>query len=646
MAGSIRQSFGGVERGVYTRVNVAPADAPASKRGPISIAWPVAAIAVSVAARLVFLQFLHPLNWDEIEFFRATDWVRRGLVPYRDFWEHHTPLQWFVFAPITGLTSSPGADAILLMRWAQVPLWIAIFFLINRWMRGVGLSPFARWTAMAFTLTSTLFMLPAVEYRVDVLAGGLLIAGLLCIQRMDRSIWIAMAAGAAFCLSGFANLRMGPVLVLTMLMARIIDFRERRWGGNVRANWIFVGAAAMFALCACYFVATGSAVLAFRHLITENFVADRYAQPEIAHMFLHRVLSPFGFHLAPGEPLFTPSMIDPGGMVVVIVGTIGMIRMLGRFRTPDDQFFMAYVQFANLLFIAAMKYIFTYHFGTAAVLMVPLIAEEIEALGRRRIVLAVLLITTVVNVTVAIFRGKEADLRFQDTIMREVDARTPSGSAVWDSAGFALHRRPAYRYWFLRSNVRILVQHGDFAPYRVADVLRDPPAAVIADYATREWMAQNVPLAVFFSSEYLPTWTNLWLPGLSARLRPGTGARWFVPAGGTYAVYASPRLALHPWFANPIDLERPWWHDRALTEVREEDRAAAPVAFFVNGRPLPAGTKSIDLTERDVVVAVNRATVPVGIMLAREPRPELFLAPPDDVTIEASASPQWHVPNF
>ncbi len=625
-----------------------PLDDSHSAAGQRGVRLAGAWIAASVAARLVFLQFLHPLNWDEIEFFRATDWVRRGLVPYRDFWEHHTPLQWFVFAPVAGLTRSPGVDAILLMRWAQVPLWVAIFFLINRWMRGVGLSPFARWTAMAFPLTSTLFMLPAVEYRVDVLAGGLFIAGLLCIQRMDRSVWIAMAAGAAFCLSGFANLRMGPVLVLTMLMARLIDFRERRWGGggNLRANWIFVGAAVTFAACASYFVVTGSALLAFRHLITENFVADRYARPEIAHMFLHRVLSPFGFHLAPGEPPFTLSMVDPGGIVVVIAGTIGMIRMLGRFRTPDDQFFIAFVQFANLLFIAAMKYIFTYHFGVVAVLMVPLIAEEIEVLGRRQVVLTVLLITTVVNVTVAIFRGKEADLHYQDTIMREVDARTPPGSAVWDSVGWALHRRPAYRYWFLRSNVGILVRHGEFAPYTVADVLRDPPAAVIADYDTRKWMVRNLPLAVFFSSEYLPTWTDLWLPGLSARLRPGRGARWFVPATGTYAVYASPRLALHPWFSNPIDLERPWWHDRALTEVSERDRAAAPVEFFVNGQPVPAGATSISLTERDVVVAVSRAAVPVGVLLTREPSQELFVAPPDGVTIEASASPRWHVPHF
>src|SRR5213080_5381590 len=107
---------------------------------------------LSIAARLLQLQGLHPLVWDEIEFFRATDWVRRGLVPFRDFWEHHTPLQWFLFAPASALTHSPGVGAIVAMRWAQVPLWIATFWLLNVRMRDDGVGPWARWTAMVLPL--------------------------------------------------------------------------------------------------------------------------------------------------------------------------------------------------------------------------------------------------------------------------------------------------------------------------------------------------------------------------------------------------------------------------------------------------------------------------------------------------------------
>src|SRR5207244_7387829 len=137
---------------------------------------------LGAAVRLLPILGLHPLNWDEIEFFRATDWVRQGLVPYRDFWEHHTPLQWYLFAPFAALTKSPGAAAIVWMRIAQVPLWIATFWLANVWMRRSGLSAIGRWSAIAIAVCSSMLMLAAVEYRVDVVACAVYIAALVVLS--------------------------------------------------------------------------------------------------------------------------------------------------------------------------------------------------------------------------------------------------------------------------------------------------------------------------------------------------------------------------------------------------------------------------------------------------------------------------------
>ena len=89
-------------------------------------------LAVASLARLLSLLWSHPLNWDEIEFFRAADWIRQGLVPYRDFWEHHTPLQWFVFAPVTALVKSrAGVIAVIAMRIAQIPLWVITLWALS-----------------------------------------------------------------------------------------------------------------------------------------------------------------------------------------------------------------------------------------------------------------------------------------------------------------------------------------------------------------------------------------------------------------------------------------------------------------------------------------------------------------------------------
>src|SRR5688572_11838484 len=48
------------------------------------------AIACAVTAallRLIPLHWLHPVNWDEIEFYCATKWIAEGRLPFRDFWE-------------------------------------------------------------------------------------------------------------------------------------------------------------------------------------------------------------------------------------------------------------------------------------------------------------------------------------------------------------------------------------------------------------------------------------------------------------------------------------------------------------------------------------------------------------------------------
>jgi len=604
----------------------------------------------AILARLLQLAGLHPLVWDEIEFFRATDWVRQGLVPYRDFWEHHTPLQWFLYAPVAALARSPGAPAIILMRFAQIPLWIATFVLLMRWMERAGIARWARWTAIGIALSSSLFMLPAVEYRVDALGCFFLMLAIYLVQRMNDRVLIAVLAGVAFCLAGFANLRLGPVIAIAVLLIRIIRVDGRKWGGNVRANWLYAGAAATFALGALYFVATNSAAIAFRRIWSENFLADRLA-PSIPGVFLFRLAVQIGvrriFDAAGSHVEFDPSGIDPAGIIILIAGVIGVFVVAARrWRTPDDHFYLAFLAAANLLFIAAMKFIYNYHFEIVVLTLVPFVAMEIEARVSQRVAMNALAVLLCISAAVGIFRGKEEDTRYQDQVMVDVDHETPPGSKVWDSVGWALHRKPAYRYWFLRMIVTELEHRGTFESYTAANLLSDPPAAVVADHDIRGWMLRHPDLARAVIAHYLPAETDLWLPGMSARVAPGGRAEWIVPADGSYTMYASPRLAMHPWFRQPFFFESAMWRDRHIVAIRPSDGSGSSIIFMINGSPVPAGTKTLLLHRHDHVVAISAATVPVGIMLPRITRERLFTLPPRDVTLEASASPRWHVPDL
>ena len=409
-------------------------------------------LALSAAAvRLLPLQFLHPLNWDELEFYRATRWIAEGRVPYRDFWEHHTPLTWFLFAPFSLLTDSPGAQAVIVMRWAQIPVWIATFVLLNLWMRNAGVERTPRWMAMGLALCSSLFMIPAVEYRVESVGCLLFVLGLVLAQRNRDFL-----AGLVWCLAGFANLRLGPVLVVALLLHVLsggalqgVDSWRMK---SVRAMKIVAGGFAGLAACLLYFAATGALDELWQQVWIDN-LGEKFASP-VEGGFLHRLLVPFGVRILASDRLFEWAAVDAGGILVLVVGFVGML-LAWRHRQLRT---MAILQLVNVLFVSSMKFIYNYHLALVVVLAIPLIASVLQRVPARGAVVTLLVIAWGVNAFAAIFRGKEDDLAYQDRIMREVHARTLPGEKVWSGVPWALRREPSYRFWFLPELARQLVQ--------------------------------------------------------------------------------------------------------------------------------------------------------------------------------------------
>ena len=554
-----------------------------------------ALIGLAAAARAISLAWLHPLNWDEIEYRRATTWVWGGLVPYRDFWEHHTPLQWFVFAPIAAIARGPGVSAIVALRFAQTIVWAICFVLLNRWMRDAGIGRLARLAAILVALCSSMFMLAAVEYRVDALACALLVLAILFAQR-GMLAW----SGAALVLSGLANLRLGPVLVVA-LIAFAVQRRDR-------ILQLAAGVAGTLALSSVYFAVTGNVSIAWQRLIVDNYLADHFAR-RAPGIFLHRISTPFGMTLNG----FVASAIDPSTIALLIIGVIGMIDAFIR-RRPEF-IVIAVIQIANIIFVAMMKFVQTYHFETFFILLIPFVAMELDRWQSSNVMTAALAVLVAFSVAVSVFRGKEDDFRYQDLIMRDVDRLTPVNGTVFDGAGWALNRKPAYRYWFLREIVHVLEENGRFEPYRVDTA--NPPAAVISDYGARVWLYSHPDLRRYFMSHYLPYWRDLWLPGMSAVINPGGRATWTVPAGGVYAIYASASLAQHPWFRGT---------PTAFTRL-----GSGRVVTLMRGQPY---------------MMASNDSQPIGVFIVPVGLKEIFRQPADGVDIDAAPPPRWHVPQL
>ena len=64
------------------------------------VCWVTAFSALAMVASLAFM-FVDP--WDDWEHLHASWLVWSGKVPYKDFFEHHNPLLWFMLAPVLGL---------------------------------------------------------------------------------------------------------------------------------------------------------------------------------------------------------------------------------------------------------------------------------------------------------------------------------------------------------------------------------------------------------------------------------------------------------------------------------------------------------------------------------------------------------------
>lgn len=575
----------------------------------------IAFAVTTVLARLAFLHYLHPLNWDELEFFTATKWIGQGLVPFRDFWEHHSPLMWFVFAPLTWLTDSPGIDAILVLRWAQIPIWVATFWLLNVWMRNAGIGRFARWAAMTIALCSSLFMIPAVEYRVESLGCLFVVGGLVLAQR-ER--WFL--SGAMFCLAGFTNLRLGPVLVVAVVSLLVM----RRF----RALPIVAGGFAALFACLGYFAATGSLDELWQQVWIEN-QAEKYATA-VEGGFVHRLLVPFGIRILATDRHFELAAVDLGGIAVLLAGIAGLVHALRR----KDVRLIAILQLANLAFVSFMKFIYNYHFALVVILMIPLIAALVDRLPRRELVVAFIAAAWAVSVFAALFRGKELDRAYQDLVMREVHARTQPGDRVWSGIPWAIRREPAYRFWFLPELARILVRNGEYPGVSLAN----PPAAVVFDYNALRWVVTVQPeLAPDLVRHYMPVWRELWVPAMNARLGPRESVTWTVPKDGAYRVHVSPGLAKHPWFRAPLRVASYKRPDAVQLTSRLPEPGAGPIVFDADVRQLRKGQR---------ITATNPTGIELAVILMSTDDRILFRQPPPGATLEAETTRVTHVPRF
>lgn len=144
--------------------------------------WVVLLPAILLAthlARSAIVAGTRRFNVDEFEHVHAAWYVLQGDVPYRDFFEHHHPLLWYLLAPLVALTE-PSFDVLFVARgfmWLCFVGCSGLLFLIGRRLHSAtaGFWAAVLWTSFEPVLSSGYEVRPDTPMTLCLLGACLLL---------------------------------------------------------------------------------------------------------------------------------------------------------------------------------------------------------------------------------------------------------------------------------------------------------------------------------------------------------------------------------------------------------------------------------------------------------------------------------------
>ncbi len=565
----------------------------------------------------------HAISWDEIEFFRATKWIGEGRVPFRDFWEHHLPLQWILFAPIARwFATGPGVSAIVILRIAQLPLWIGIVVMLLRAMRGDVSETWSRWSALTLVFSTPYFTNAALEYRLDHVGNFLYIAALvLVLHRTSATRTIAF--GALMSMAVLANMRLAPLVVVTAVLILFWDAPERRWRWSPKTLAMTLGVVFVVGAFLTWLRFTGAWARFFAGVIDYNQKSNELITPIAGEGLWEVLFAPF-------------TSFDIAAMAVWLLAFAGATIAMRGLRRPGVMQIVTILAIVSVIAVAITGVQYLYHLETAYLLMIPIGAfalDRIRGNALRLSIAGVSAIGIVMHATPLVRPSFGAPMRYQDQVMRAVDTRTSKDAVVWDGVGYALTREPAYRYWFLPAGVRLMAAAGSIERYSARELAVNPPGAIVYGMRMKYWFDSFPETLMWSRHHYVPLYRDLWIPSLSSIVEPRPMTIvWRAPAAGRYRIYSSELLARHPWLTRPDEylamqgetLDQMRIPLRDLPRMNDE-----AMQWFVDGRAILQGVEVLTLAKGSRVELRANVRVRGGVLVV-----------PDDVTMLCLPAPE------
>jgi 4-amino-4-deoxy-L-arabinose transferase-like glycosyltransferase len=200
---------------------------------------------VTAFLRIVYV-FGYPIDSDEPQHLHVVWGWTQGLLPYRDFFDNHTPLFHLLFAPLLAVLGE-RSDILFLMRLAMIPIGVVILWSTYVIGRELFSSRVGLWAAVLTGLFPN-FFIHALEFRTDVLWSALWLSALAVFIQgrptVPRGFLGGVLLGAALSVS-MKTVLLLAALSMAVLGTIVLTMKRRSQAGHFR--WAF-GASALVGL--------------------------------------------------------------------------------------------------------------------------------------------------------------------------------------------------------------------------------------------------------------------------------------------------------------------------------------------------------------------------------------------------------------
>ncbi len=176
--------------------------------------------------------FVVKANGDNVEHLHFSWLVWQGYVPYKDFFQHHNPLTWYLFAPFVNLLIDNKMIFSIFNQVSYVAVCIMAYYqyqimIYNQNSRTAGLFLIA-------TIISSYSIVWALNFRPDTFAYMSLVAGLLYLFKYikDRQLWQLVVSFLCFFIAFMftqkvlINLVIPAMGIIYWLYKKQIDFKD------------------------------------------------------------------------------------------------------------------------------------------------------------------------------------------------------------------------------------------------------------------------------------------------------------------------------------------------------------------------------------------------------------------------------------